>query len=207
MRIAFLFFALFFAAPLQTNAKALGESIRRERGAFTIGFMISNAEYRLLNQDATFANYRGVGYSGLIDVRLLSESYSELRAFGSISKNNLKSPSTDGNELANSDSLVGLKAYVNPMLFLGIGYGENTQTLTTSVDSLSLKNNVIGIGAGIEFPVSSSLVLGLHAWYKANPLKKENSLGGNSFSEGYDVGLVLMWSPPSVTTILTSGGN
>jgi hypothetical protein len=183
-------------------AKGFSESIQRDKGLISISIFAGSQENRLLTQDADYSTLSGWQGGASLDVAVYtSNGGGQLRLFASYLFSELKDKFDESVKVEKGEMIYGAKAYVSPWLFLGVGYGQSEQKFSSATDTISTRNNLLAGGLGVEYPVSESLSLGLQGWYKMNPIAKQPETDGNSFSDGYDLSLVLTWSPP--TTIIT----
>jgi hypothetical protein len=181
-------------------AKAFSESIQHEKGLISLSFFAGSQENRLLNQDASYSSLNGWQGGASLDIAVYSgNGGGQLRLFGSYTFSELKDKFDESVTVTKNEMLYGAKAYVSPWLFLGVGYGQSEQKFSSSTDSISTRNNLLAGGIGVEYGLSDSWSMGLQGWYKMNPIAKQPESDGNSFSDGYDLSLVLTWSPPTTT--------
>lgn len=198
--------AIFFSLPALAASEDFPASVS-ERGFFSVSIPLSYLETRVLNADGSFASYKG-GNAGLgIDIQLWGGSEgNSLRLFGTYLVGEATGEPSD-NKLKRDETFFGLKAYPASWVFVGAGMGRMTSKVSSSsVGDLSLSSTTSGIGAGLETHLGGSWFGSFSGWYKSGAIKQKDNTGitYNSFSEGAEVQLQLIWSPPSTTFNFTS---
>jgi len=135
-----------------------------------------------------------------------SEGGSELRVFGSYLVGEAKADG-ENDKLKRDETFFGFKVYPNPSVFLAAGMGRSSSQLSRlNASDVTLTSTISGFGGGFETHLGGSWFVSIGAWYKSGPIKqKENtSLNHNSFVDGAELQLQLVWSPPSTTLNFTS---
>lgn len=196
-----MFLGILFILTFQkAQARGYSESVQHDKGLISLSFFGGSQENRLLNQDASYSSLSGWHGGASLDVAIYSSNGGgQLRLFGSYIFSELKDKLDSGNSVKKNETLYGAKAYVSPWLFLGVGYGQSEQKFTSSSNTVTTNDSLLAGGIGVEYGISDSWSLGLQGWYKMNPIAKQPDSEGNSFSDGYDMSLVLIWSPPTTT--------
>lgn len=191
---------LLFLSFRNAQARGYSESVQHEKGLISLSLFAGSQENRLLNQDASYSSLSGWHGGAALDVAIYSShGGGQLRLFGSYVFSELKDKMDSGTSAQKSETLYGAKAYVSPWLFLGVGYGQSEQKFTSGASTVTTNDSLLAGGLGIEYGMTDSWSLGLQGWYKMNPIAKQPASEGNSFSDGYDMSLVLIWSPPTTT--------
>lgn len=182
-------------------------SSKNERGFFSLGLMSGYQESRLLNQDGSFAGYKGYLYGVSIDIQLWGSGYGEFRLFGSSLNAAASGSSQASDKLNRSETLYGMKVYANPSLFLAAGAGTATQKSRVSSTELTVSHQFTALGAGYDLGLGeSNWFASFQGWYKSGPIRRNENINlvGNSSYDGAEFHLVFVWSPP-LTTINYSG--
>lgn len=200
MKSLFVILAL-LTVPKLALAQELSSS-QTEKGFFSIGVFGGLDQSRMLNTDGSWAGYKSSMYGLNLDVKIWDSGHGDIRLFGEIDFSSGSGTSEADYKIKSSNTLYGFKVYAGSNFFLAAGMGSTQASLTAAdSDDVSLKYPVTGMGLGADFNISGSWSMGLQGWYKSGPIKQRENLDlhENSFSEGSQIRLNLIWSPPSMT--------
>lgn len=173
-----------------------------ERGLFSVGLGAGAGQQRLLNSTGGYSSFSGAQFGANFDLRLMGDGQGELRAFAELTSASLGSKDSPDDLIKQSVTLCGFKSFFRENIYVGAGYGNIVQKITTAGSETSFSNSTAALGVGYEHGLGPNVFLGAHFWYQNNPIRNEGTLTGNSFSEGARVFLNLIWSPPVMTTIV-----
>jgi len=185
-------------------AKEPKSTMTTERGMFSVAVGGGAGQQRLLNSTGGYSSFSGTGFGGNLDLRVFGEGQGELRVFGDISSETLNSKDVSGDGIKQSTTLLGLKSFFSESLYIGAGYGNVVQKVTSSGAESSFTNAATAVGLGYEYPMGANFLVGVHAWYQNNPIRNEGTLTGNSYTEGARLFINLIWSPPITTMIVNN---
>jgi len=186
-------------------AKGFGDSsssTSSERGFFSLNLLGGYEQSRLLNQDGSYSGFKGYN-SGLgLDIRLWTGmGGAELKIFGQTLSSQSKGLDTLSEQLRRSETLYGVKAYINSNLYIALGTGQDSLRFRNIYGEISMTHRFTAVGGGVEANIADGFFLGLGGWYKAGLLNRsENAiLSGHSHFESTEGVLYFVWSPSSLT--------
>jgi hypothetical protein len=198
---------LVFLFGVQAKAQ-FAESTENVRGVFCLGFHGLYDQSRLLNQDGTYAHYKGAGYGGSLDVKLFDLFSGEFRVYGIYNKIAMTSTHNGAETLKHDESIVGIKLFTNSIFFVSGGLGRSHLKLTNEYGVVDYEHSSVAMGGGLEIPLgNSNWHIGFHGYYKtgAIPVNSTNSLSSNSFRETGNFSLNVIWSPSFSGLIYSAG--
>lgn len=201
-KILFIFFLI--SVCIKTQAKVQASDTTEERGRFSLSALVGIGDSRVLNVDADYSSYRGysIGLEG--EFHLFVYQQTQLRLFTRYLTSEQTGKVNTSETLYLNQSLAGLKVFIGPYFYIGIGYGNNMTRFKTSSNDFLLNNMGPTQGLGAEFKVKDGFYMGLHGWYSNAPLKYELPLTSNSYIESGTLFLSFTWSPSSYTTVIKS---
>lgn len=194
------FSALLFSLAAMSAGKI---NVSEAHGPIALGFGPGYANYRVMNEDGSWAGYKGASYLGSLEVRVLSFDSAAISIFGDYTLGQTTESSQGGATLEHTSMSYGLRLYPTNGFFVGVGYGTGSEKLSQEGVSTTLKHHFTKIGLGFEWRLTGSWALGLQSYYKSGPISREenSSLGSNSSFEGVEGFLLLIWSPSVLNVI------
>lgn len=171
-----------------------------QRGPFSFGLGVHQTSPEFIYPDGFYLNYPGFVYAGTLDVQIWGRpSEGDVRAFLTLLQGKTQNPHWNSDSLTRTETLFGLRTYVNPMFFLGLGIGQEKLRRTDSNGAYEYQNPVYAMNLGIDVPLSTSTFISLQGWYKSATLKRNQNDSlqaiGNVNFESTEVALSLVWSP------------
>lgn len=156
----------------------------------------------VLNQDGSRAIYGGPHIGGEFDIVF---SFQDIGlAAGPFAHYqysiypNLRNTGTQSQELAKTEFLVGMKAFIG-IFYAGFAYGENTSWFSNNMGTeLKLQASVLGFTGGMKlFSISKSWQVGLTGWYKSTLFTKSRntSLQDNTQMETLEGSITFTYTP------------
>lgn len=175
------------------------------KGFFSVAAYYGMGMSRLLNTDSNWANYKVAGYGLDLDILIWDSGAGDIRLFGSHQKMMGSANAASSYEIANTETVVGIKFFTGKHFYLAGGLGNGSSNLTSPDASATLSYQMVKALLGLELQLSESWYAGLELGYRSAPVKKDGnpSLTENTYIEGATAGLRLIWSPPSVTFLST----
>lgn len=177
-------------------------SYQSERGFLSIDGAYGLSRSTLLNQDGSRAGYSGVEYGFGLDLRIGSAGPGEFRFFARSHWSDEKGRQDSTSELESNQTWGGIKIFTNNHLFIGIGYGNITQNITSNGITSETKSQVMALGLGLEFNLYGGFYGAFDLWLKGNPVRNQGGISHNSFAESGVGTFRLIYSPPS--TLITN---
>lgn len=200
-----LCFLCAFSAKAASSKSTASESdlmMYKKRG-LSVAALGGLAELSVLNQDATRSSYKGFLYGIEPSFRLASFAHAEVHVFAKYLQQEQDSNYSESESLSMNQQSGGLKIYLVPSFYVGIGYGFNSFNFEVESENLKVKSDGPSIGAGFEMHMMSDYYIGLHGWYSNSPLENKPPLSTNSYTENGAIYLSFTWSS-SATKIATT---
>ncbi len=198
MKKIFFLISIFFFFSYDLSAQDMGNFYKKSR-VFSLGLLAGAGQVNLLNTNGKMASYGLTQVGGDIDIRVLGSGPGELHIFVSYLRG-------FGKNIANTESILGIKTYMSPYFYLSTGFGPhkiNLKASSSTTSDMTLTNSIIRVSLGTDFPISDSLYLGGELFYREGMIKKtrNSQLIENSSYDGITFLVKLTWSPPFMDNV------
>jgi hypothetical protein len=183
LKLATIIISLIFLTG-KISAQQTSESTSdSKRGFFTLGLDYSSWQHRLLNSNGIYSALDGSGVGLHVDIALWDSSAGDFRIFGVYRSGTVYGTKQPSDQMDITELLYGLKILTANFLYVQAAYGTINQSIKTSTLDESGDNNLLMIGAGVEFNVWGNVGMTIGGDFRANVSKQTGDMAGLSHSD------------------------
>jgi opacity protein-like surface antigen len=201
--LKFFFEIIFLLSSTFASAATVTTTIA-ERRFFSLAALVGVSDSRLLNSDASYTSFFGAMYGAEALFRLVTLEKAEVHLFGRylIFQQGGKNSSVDNLQINKNE--IGVRAQIGSYFYMGFGYGFQNLKIKNSVEDFTVSASGPTLGAGLDFKVSPSFILGVSSWFSTASITKQSALTTHSHLDNVALFMNLTWMPVAINKVTTT---